>query len=275
MPQNNSRTFAFALLAGSLLALPAPAFAQWGNLLGTVKKRVEKEVERTVRGEEGAPAEQMDQDQPASSRLQINEGFDFTPGTTTLVQDDFADVKIGAMPAEWKTNGSGSVVSVNGLPGKWLSLQKFATYKLETPPQLPANFTIEFDIVVAADQTRDLSGMPFGFTANNSVRSYVQDAYNDAGLAVVNTNYSGNTTVSSSVTDYFHSLSFNYSSYANRVMHVSIAVKGDQMQVYFDRTKIADARLFNDNPVKYFFISAPINMNHGANVLFGNFRIAS
>lgn len=258
-----------------LIAFSAPASAQFGGLLDAVKDKVEQEVERQVQGAQDGAATARATASDGKPRLRINEGFNFTPGSTVLVQDDFSQTPIGAMPREWKTNGSGTVVSVGGLEGQWLSLQSFATYKLETPPRLPDSFTIEFDLVIAADSTRDVSGMPFGFTADNSVRSYVQDAHNNSGIAVVTLGPQGGSSVSSSATEYYHSFDFDYKPYANRVMHVSIAVDGNAMQVYLDRTKIADSQLFRDNPSKYFFISAPINIENGANVLFGNFRIAS
>lgn len=257
------------------LAFSAPASAQLGGLLNTVKKKVEQEVERQVLDEPDGAVSTRAAGSEGSSRLRIEEGFNFSPGNTVLFQDDFSETPIGAMPRAWKTNGSGTVVSVDGLEGRWLSLQSFATYKLQQPPELPDSFTIEFDIVMAADSTRDVGGMPFGFTADNSVRSYVQDAHNDAGIAVANLGPRGGSKVSSSATDYYHSFDFDYRPYANRVMHVSIAVEGNMMQIYLDRTKIADAQLFRDNPAKYFFISAPINLNNGAKILFGNFRIAS
>lgn len=257
----------------SLLAFPTSASAQFRGLFDAVKGKVEQEVERKVQGTPGGP--EAGSSGRRNTKLRINEGFNFTPGSVTLFEENFSGTSIGAMPEKWKTNGSGTVVSVDGLNGRWLSLQSFATYKLKHPPQLPDRFTIEFDVVYAADSTRDVSGMPFGFTADNSVRSYVQDAYNDAGIAVVTLGPSGGSTVSSSATKYYHAYDFDFTPYANRVLRVSIAVDGDNMQVYLDRTKIADSQFFRSNPSKYFFISAPINLRAGAKVLFGNFRIAS
>lgn len=270
-----SHSMRTATLALPLLVFSAPSSAQLGGLFDAVKEKVEQEVERQVQGVQGDQRQTSSVQDEGSSRLRVNEGFNFTPGRTILVQDDFSDTPIGAMSQAWKTNGSGSVVSVDGLEGQWLSLQSFATYKLTTPPQLPERFTVEFDLVLAADSSRDVGGMPFGFTADNSVRSYVQDAYNDAGIAVVNLNPRGSSTASSSATRYYHSFDYDYKPHTNRLMHVSIAVDGNTMQVYLDRTKIADSQLFRDNPAKYFFISAPINLDNGANVLFGNFRIGS
>lgn len=255
----------------SLLTFSTSASAQFGGLFNAVKGKVEQEVERQIQGGQAQSSSVSD----GKSRLRVNEGFNFTPGSTVLVQEDFSNTAIGAMPQTWKTNGSGTVVSVDGLDGKWLALDSFATYKLKQPPQLPDRFTIEFDVVFAADSSRDVGSIPFGFTANNSVRSYVQDAHNDAGIAVVTLGPRGGSSVSSSATEYYHAFDFDYKPYANRVMRVSIAVDGDAMQVYLDRTKIADSQLFRNSPSKYFFISAPINLKAGAKVLFGNFRIAS
>lgn len=273
MPKLPARSIiVFALIPA--MAISTPASAQFRGLLGNLQDRVEREIDRRAQQPQEVRTSQAGES-AANPRLRINEGFTFVPGATTLVEDDFAETPLGAMPASWKTNGSGSVVSVDGLDGQWLSLQSFATYKLTQPPELPNNFTIEFDLVLAADSSRDVGSLPFGFTADNSVRSYVQDAHNDGGIAVATLGPRGSSTVSSSATDYYHSFDFDYRPYANRVLHVSIAVEGDTMKVFLDKTKIGDSQLFRSNPAKYFFISAPINMDNGANVLFGNFRIAS
>jgi len=262
-----------ALTMISALTISTPASAQLRGLLGELRSTVEKQIER--REQQPQAATPQETQGGANRRLRINEGFTFVPGTNTLIEDDFADTAVGAMPTGWKTNGSGAVVAVEGMEGRWLSLQNFATYKLAQPPELPANFTLEFDLVYAADSVRDVSDIPFGFTSDNTVRSYVQDAHNNAGIAVVSLGPDASSSVASSATDHYHAFDFDYTPYANRIMHVSIAVEGDSMKVYLDRTKIADSQLFRSNPAKYFFISAPIYMENGANVLFGNFRVAS
>src|SRR3546814_15446449 len=109
----------------------------------------------------------------------MNQGCGFAPGRSTLVADDFASAAIGSMPQGWKTNGSGSAVSVDGLAGRWLSLQSFATYKLKQPPRLPERFPLEFDIVLAADSTKDLSALPFGFPAHTSARALGKERKTD------------------------------------------------------------------------------------------------
>jgi hypothetical protein len=56
-------------------------------------------------------------------------------------------------------------------------------------------------------------------------------------------------------------------------MHVSISVEGENEQVYLDKTKISDTKMFNPNRIKYFYISAPIQYKNGAKALFGNFKL--
>src|SRR3546814_13196634 len=95
------------------------------------------------------------------------------------------------MPPTWKTNGSGQIVASPDLPGKWLALQAFATYKLTTPPTLPERFTVEFDIVPVGDTLRDAGDVTFGFAADNSVQSYIPAAYNHGAITPVELNFAG------------------------------------------------------------------------------------
>lgn len=256
----------------SLLVVGTPVDAQFGGLIDSVKSKAaasirrQMEPDRQVREEDGNSSDDH-------NSLVINQVYDFIPGTEPLVHTDFANTPVGSIPATWKTNGSGDVVTVRGLSGRWLRLQEFASYKLVDPPQLPSRFTVQFDIVVAADVTRDVGFIHAGFAKDNSVRTYIQDAYNDGAINVVTFGYSGDGGVASSATSYNHPVAMDMRGFANRVMHVSIAVDGDNERIYVDRRKIADAKLFNGNPAKYFFISAPTSTEHDAKVLFGNFRM--
>lgn len=208
-------------------------------------------------------------------RLTIDRTSDFTAGSRTLATSDFAATPKGAMPADWKTNGSGSVVAVAQLPGKWLALAPDASYKLARPPVLPDRFTVEFDLVPAADEVGDFDSVLFGFAHDNSTRAFISDAYNGGAINGVDLNFGGSTSVSSSATDYSHFDDIDLRDTANRIIHVAMAIDGDQMRVYLDGRKIADARLFNGNDARYFFLSSPLNYRHGATMLFGNFRIAA
>ena len=278
--------------AGKWLALSVAAFAFAGtadaqsmsSLLHSVAGSVTQQVQQSV--DQKAAEKISGQMNPATTEqsperrksLIIHSQFDFVPGDVTLFQDDFAAAPLGSMPSTWKTNGSGEVVNLQGMPGKWLQLQAFASYKLAKAIDLPSRFTAEFDVVVAADKVEDAGQFVFGFAGDNSVRSYMSDAYNDGALNAVTVAYvngsGGDVTVASSATAYSYSSPTNMVGYANRVMHVAFAVNGDNVQIYLDKTKVADTRLFDHNPAKYLFLSAPIRYDHGAQILVSNFRIA-
>jgi len=267
-------SMSFVILAGSLVTA-APAHAQLGGLFDSIADKAADAIAQEI-GTETADAEPATADAQANrSKLTINAGSDFTAGNHIIVATDFAGVNAGAMPEAWKTNGAGQIVTAGGLPGNWLTLQPFATYKLTTPPDLPARFTVEFDVVPVADTLRDASGLRFGFAHDNSVQQYVSDAYNDGAITATHLNFAGSSSVASSSTGTSHFMDFDMKGFANQPMHVAIAVDGDQGRVYVGGTKIADARLFDGDRAKYFFISAPVGYDHGAALLFGNFQIAT
>ena len=255
-----------------LLAMSTPSNAQLGDLLNSVKSKAAAKIREQMDLDKRVQQDQVDSDDRPNSLI-IDQGFDFVPGTEQIVQTDFANATIGSMPASWKTNGSGDIVTVQGVPGKWLKLQNFASYKLVNPPQLPSRFTVQFDILVVTESTRDIGFIHAGFAKDNSVRNYLQDAYNNGAINAVTFGYAGDGGVASSATGYSHSVALDMRGFANRVMHVSIAVDGDNERIYIDHAKIADAKLFNNNSARYFFVSAPVSTEHGAKVLFGNFRV--
>ncbi|TYC87697.1 hypothetical protein [Novosphingobium sp. BW1] len=265
-----ARLLLHAGLACPLLLATAPASAQFGDVFGAIKNEVERQVRST-----GGNASNPQNSATGGQSLQINKGFAFTPGSRTIVKTDFADAPLGTMPDTWKTNGSGAVVSVGGIAGTWLKLQPFSTYKLNDGKALPESFTVEFDVLTAADTARDAGGFYFGFARDNSVADYIMNAHNHGGIAAVNVNYAGSTSVASSATDYYHAERLDLRHYANRVMHISIAVEGEMLRVYLDDQKIADTRAFTGKLPHYFFISAPTRTRNNAQLLFGNFRAAN
>jgi OOP family OmpA-OmpF porin len=74
--------------------------------------------------------------------------FDFVPGEKILYAEDFSQDAIGEFPLKWNTNGSGEVVTIEGLPGKWLQLNEATRYESPYKTKLPDNFTIEYDLLV-------------------------------------------------------------------------------------------------------------------------------
>lgn len=83
-----------------------------------------------------------------SESLKIYSKYDFVPGDKLLFFDNFKNDFIGDFPSKWNTNGSGEVVTVGESSDRWMEiLPGHNTYYIPDIPNLPEDFTIEFDIL--------------------------------------------------------------------------------------------------------------------------------
>jgi len=73
--------------------------------------------------------------------------FDFVPGERVIISDDFSQDAVGDFPALWFTNGSGEVVTLDGMEGKWLMIKGRSQAYVDQLLDLPDNFTIQFDLM--------------------------------------------------------------------------------------------------------------------------------
>lgn len=86
-------------------------------------------------------------DGAASQSLKSYSRFDFIPGEKIVYAEDFGQDVVGEFPLKWNTNGTGEVVTLEGLPGKWLQLTAGTKYEAPYANKLPQNYTVEFDMV--------------------------------------------------------------------------------------------------------------------------------
>lgn len=85
---------------------------------------------------------------PVKDPLKAYSKFDFVPGEKIVATEDFAQDAVGDFPAKWNTNGTAEVVTIEGIPGKWLMMPKGqASFIPEFIKDLPENFTLEFDLI--------------------------------------------------------------------------------------------------------------------------------
>jgi len=84
-----------------------------------------------------------------SDGIEAYSKYDFVPGDQLIFFDDFANDFIGDFPAKWNTNGSGEVVTLNKVSGRWFEFkQGYNTYFIPNlPRELPEDYTIEFDLI--------------------------------------------------------------------------------------------------------------------------------
>lgn len=81
-------------------------------------------------------------------KLESYTQYDFVPGDKILYFDDFSQDAIGDFPANWTSNGSGEISTVNISPGNWLHFTTKSGYYCYTKPIVfPENFIMEFDII--------------------------------------------------------------------------------------------------------------------------------
>ncbi len=83
----------------------------------------------------------------ANKSIVVYSKFDFVPGDKQLFFDDFGNDFIGDFPSKWNTNAGGEVVTLGDSPQKWLSIKSgYNIFYIPDVPQLPEEFTLEFDI---------------------------------------------------------------------------------------------------------------------------------
>ncbi|MEO2073114.1 MAG: hypothetical protein ABGW99_17430 [Zunongwangia sp.] len=240
------------------------------QLFDKIKNKIEDKASEVV--EEGLNSGKKDRKQKSKSgRIQLENTINFYPGDSIIYASNFSRGEVGSMPGDWKTTGSGSVVPVNQIGGNWLKMSERTTYKLNHSIYYPDDFTIEFDLLVAADKVDDLSSLYFGFTKDNSLTRWISsNTIWSAQLQYMNNN---DIVVSSSSADIYQASNFDLETYANQVMHVAIEVHKNQVKIFLDDDKIADTKLFNGEKAKHFFISSPLRQEHKASTLFSNFNI--
>lgn len=74
--------------------------------------------------------------------------FDFIPGEKVIVVEDFAQDATGDFPANWNTDGSGEIKTIDGSEHRWLALTAKGSVTPDFITDLPENFTLEFDLAV-------------------------------------------------------------------------------------------------------------------------------
>ncbi len=88
--------------------------------------------------------------------LKTFSNYTFVPGSRIIFYDDFSFDNIGEFPVNWKTTGSGEVVTTNLFEGKWLKLTNETAYVPNLEQSLPECFTIEFDMIVDGKMIDDI-----------------------------------------------------------------------------------------------------------------------
>lgn len=275
---NINTSMKLKIIAGCAVLLLSNVSSQaqvWKKMQRTLEDKANKKIEDVLDGKTSKAVNQTTDEASANSAPKIDEVYAFTPGGTVIFESDFKTDAAGRMAKKWKSSGSGSIVSIPDIPGKWLSLTEKSTYKIDSLFNTPGAFTIEFDLMTRSAEAADIGSMSFGFARDNSVKNHLTDAYN--GNAITNTQlhfHNREITSSSSDSKVYNSLKYPFANYANGLIHVAIEVEGESMSVYVNKSKVLDTKMFKANVPKFFYLTAPYSYDQESKVYFGNFVMA-
>lgn len=215
--------------------------------------------------------------QDTQTSFGVYSAFTFIPGDRLLFYDDFNEEAAGDFPTQWGTNGSGEVVTVNGYPGKWLSLKRRAGYLPTLAKPLPENYTIEFDLVTNGYKPAGgRSKIHFAFLPKKAFTTgqagscgYLTLTMGEKNFPVEMANFGAEAPnkVSNRV-DIPYTL--------NGKLHVSMSVKKRRLTIWFDQEKVLDAPSLLQGRLGDYFTWEVLDVlpEKGHSVLLGNVRIA-
>jgi OmpA-OmpF porin, OOP family len=210
----------------------------------------------------------------------VNSASDFVPGATLIFADKYEKDALNDFPAQWNSTGSGKVVTINGVPGKWLELELSTVVNPVLNKPLPENCTIEFDLFLASQPGRPTPYIQFGITsAKDIIREKV---YYKSKFYVSVDNYDQqNGRLIEYGIDLSQSLGtkndFPLNKYVNKVLHVSMAINKTRIRVYFDQQKLIDLpRVLTPEMRNNFYVSHQYTTAAAEQgVLISNLRIAA
>jgi outer membrane protein OmpA-like peptidoglycan-associated protein len=186
----------------------------------------------------------QDTNQPVSFKTYSK--YDFVPGEKVIGFEDFSNGNIGDFPVGWNTTASGEIVTIEGIPGRWLWFTSRGEFAPGFPQPFPEDFTFEFDL---------LHGIPIdggGFTvciaelANKNQPQYWAMSSNNFTIELNTANTgteNGNTRFigrKNSSSDIQNSAETNYLTDKNNPVHVSIWRQKERVRVYVNDKKIWD-----------------------------------
>jgi OmpA-OmpF porin, OOP family len=198
---------------------------------------------------------------------------DFIPGGSVIFEDDFSRDALGDFPAKWSTSGEGAVVTLDGVPGKWLRIAQPTAVSPELKKALPENCTIEFDLYMKT--TGGVAPLiMFGLTSLSDVSA--GDVYRrHISVKMRGYNKSGSILYARNIQK-LGEKKFPLEGYVERVMHISIAVNKTRWRVYLDDQKVIDLpKLLTPDYRKNFFVASSVILpSPEEGVYISNVRIA-
>jgi hypothetical protein len=196
----------------------------------------------------------------------VNEGSEATKKNTTDKNihffEDFSTTAVGKKPIGWNSTlalGTTTVVSkLDGLDGNWTTMTNYIIKPTQLTTPLPQNFTLSYEMVAAQNFTWGAKALTFKLSkevSRDNAESYLALSLRPGfdgrdGEAALETKFP-NPPGYSNGTKWYAAPGFSNNKKNNRIT-VTIKKKDETLQVFIDKTKIAEyekaipaAHLFN------------------------------
>jgi hypothetical protein len=170
---------------------------------------------------------------------------------TVFFFDDFSTGVVGKKPLNWKstlddTGASSVVTEVKGLDGHWASMSGFRVTPTGMKTPLPRDFELSYDVVAAQNytwgahgMTFKLSGKPTAGTGESFLSLRIRPGFSGKeGEVVIEAQFPGVQGYLSG-SKWVGAPGFSNDSVNNRVT-VTLRKKGDLLQVFIGKTKVAE-----------------------------------
>ncbi len=107
----------------------------------------------------------------------VRSAKDFIPGNKVILTENFTQGEIGDFPVNWTTNSSGEIITMDDSSQKWLQLTSKGVFMLNDVKQLPANFTLEFDVIATEKFSFYSTFLCLGFIETKTKNEYAKWGY--------------------------------------------------------------------------------------------------
>jgi OmpA-OmpF porin, OOP family len=180
----------------------------------------------------------------------------FVPGNRVIFSDDFSKDAVNDFPAKWSSTKSGEIKKLRGYENNFLKVSDAAIVGPQLTKNLPANFTVEFDLLVPNDVPIRMASFGFGIKPfsishllvpkDGIVFSFHTNNKNLAPGLKFGTKFGGYNKPGLQ--------SLAYQTPLNTIIKCAIAVNKSRIRLYVDNIKMVDLpSSFNPQFSKSFF----------------------
>ena len=238
-----------------VIALAAQANAQI-DILGKIEDKVEQKIdqktdeaidealkdkEKTKESEKEKKEEKTtDKSSTASSEASFKSysKFDFVPGDNVIFYDNFAQDAIGDFPPNWNTTGSGEIVTLGSLEGRWLKWSAGVSYAPNLSTAFPDNFTLEFDMLMQKPEGKE--DPYFGLTIYSSDKDNLNEEFTAGTTLTTQKTWNVDNVNAVDYQNVGSTEQINNADLYNHKTHISVWGQKQRMRVYVNETKVLD-----------------------------------